>query len=98
LSELLEVTTRNGIYFIWCDEHPHLPTTSFSIVRISHPELQNHLPQPIRFTALDHLKVVSNLEGSPALPFPSPAFTIFASRSGGFTPKKGQVLTSMEAC
>jgi hypothetical protein len=20
LSELLEVTTRNGIYFIWCDE------------------------------------------------------------------------------
>src|SRR5262249_27841770 len=27
-SELLEVTTRNGIYFIWCDAHPPLPTTS----------------------------------------------------------------------
>jgi hypothetical protein len=28
--ELLEVTTQTEFYFIWCNEHPPLPTTSFS--------------------------------------------------------------------
>ena len=32
------------------------PRHSFSIARISHPELPNHSPQPIGFTALDYLK------------------------------------------
>jgi len=32
------------------------PRRSFSIARISHPELPNHSPQPIGFTALDYLK------------------------------------------
>jgi hypothetical protein len=39
-----------------------VPAVGFSIARISHPELANHSPQAIRFTALDHLERCRTLE------------------------------------
>jgi hypothetical protein len=56
LTQCHEKRPAVPIFEIWIAGSRPVSTISVSIARISNPELPNHSPQPIGFTALDFLK------------------------------------------